>query len=158
MPIPRSPEPDASLRRIQRDAAVICAAVAAVALAVMDGRPDGALGVLAGGALMAVSYWAIKGGVDAALRRAAEGTGQTGRGPGQEGDALEQESRPVRRVPVGWAALTFIARYGVIAILAWAVLVPLEAHPLGVFAGVTAPVLAIGVEAIRLLRGARNSL
>jgi len=123
----RSPEPDASLRRVQRDAAIICLALAALAAVVMGGRPEGALGVLAGGALMAVSYAAIKGGVDAALTRGSSRAG-------------------------AWAAFGFIARYGVIAVLAWAILVPLHAHPLGVFAGVTAPVLAIGIEAVRLAR------
>jgi len=48
-----------------------------------------------------------------------------------------------------------MARYGVIALLAWVVLVPLRAHPLGVFAGVTAPVLAIGIEALRLAARSR---
>ena len=123
----RFPEPDDSLRRVQRDAAIICVALAALAAVVMRGRPEGALGVLAGGALMAVSYAAIKGGVDAALKRRSSRAG-------------------------AWAAFRFISRYGVIAVLAWAILVPLHAHPLGVFAGVTAPVLAIGIEAVRLAR------
>ena len=127
----RSPEPDASLRRVQRDAAIICVALAVVAVVVMRGRPGGALGVLAGGALMAVSYTAIKGGVDAAL--------------GRKGERAASSA-------AAWASFRFIARYLVIAVLAWAILVPLHAHPLGVFAGVTAPVLAIGVEALRLAR------
>ena len=140
----RTPEPDASLRRVRRDAAVICLAGAIVALAAMGGRPDGALGVLAGGALMAVSYSAIRGGVDAAIRRAA---------PRLE-DGASAPSSASRAA--GWAAIRFIARYGVIALLAWVVLVPLRAHPLGVFAGVTAPVLAIGIEALRLAARGRS--
>ena len=140
----RSPEPDASLRRVQRDAAIICLALAALAVVMMRGRPEGALGVLAGGALMAVSYAAIKGGVDAARGRNRAGSGLA--------------SRPLPRAAssaAAWAAFRFIARYGVIAVLAWAILVPLHAHPLGVFAGVTPPVLAIGVEAIRLVHRRR---
>jgi len=133
--VTRVPESDASLRRVRRDAVVICLASAAAALAAMGGRPAGALGVLAGGALMAVSYSAIRGGVDAALRTKAE-------------------DRAASRA-AAWAAFRFIARYGVIAVLAWAILVPLHAHPLGVFAGVTAPVLAIGIEALRLVRQRR---
>jgi hypothetical protein len=132
----RSPEPDASLRRVQRDAAIICLALAALAAVVMRGRTDGAVGVLAGGALMALSYAAIKGGVDAALKRTAASP-----------DGAAAASRAA-----AWAAFRFMARYGVIAVLAWAVLVPLHAHPLGVFAGVSAPVLAIGIEAFRLAR------
>jgi hypothetical protein len=135
-----APEPAASLRRVRRDAAVICLASAAAALAVMGGRPEGALGVLAGGALMAVSYTTIRGGVDAAIRKTSV------RAAGERA-AAASASRAA-----GWAAFRFVARYGIIAVLAWAVLVPLRAHPLGVFAGVTAPVLAIGIEAIRLMR------
>jgi hypothetical protein len=138
------PEPDASLRRVRRDAVVICLASAASALVAAGGRPDGALGVLAGGALMAVSYSAIRGGVDAALRKASP------RAEGGPAAAAVSASRAA-----GWAAFRFVARYGIIAILAWVVLVPLRAHPLGVFAGVTAPVLAIGVEAVRLARRGR---
>jgi hypothetical protein len=127
----RSPEPDASLRRVQRDTLVICIGTVGLALLLMRGRPEGALGVLAGGALMAVSFLAIRGGVDAALKRGSPRAG-------------------------AWAAFRFIARYGVITVLAWAVLVPLRAHPLGVFAGVTAPVIAIGIEALRLVRPGRG--
>jgi hypothetical protein len=128
----RSPEPDASLQRVRRDAAIICLVLAAFAVVLMRGRLEGALGVLGGGALMAVSFAAIRGGVDAALRR---GSPRAGAG----------------------AAFRFVARYSVMAVLAWAVLVPLRAHPLGVFAGVSAPVLAIGVEAVRLVRKSRDT-
>jgi hypothetical protein len=130
------PERDASLRRVRRDAAVICVTAAALALLLMGGRPQGALGVLAGGVLMAVSYSAIRGGVDAAMGRAA----------------ASPDATPAASRAAVWAAFRVIARYGVIAVLAWAILVPLRAHPLGVFAGVTAPVLAIGIEAVRLAR------
>ena len=51
---------------------------------------------------------------------------------------------------MAWLLARFIGRYLVIGIVAWAVLVPLRAHPLGLFAGVTAPVVAIGIEAVRL--------
>lgn len=126
----RGREPDASLRRVQRDAGIVAVVMALGALALMRGRPEGSLGVLAGGALMAVSFRAIRGGVDAAIRR------QTGSGSGAG----------------AWAAIRFIGRYGVIALLAWVILVPLQASPLGVFAGVTAPIVAIGIEAVRLTR------
>jgi hypothetical protein len=130
-------EPDPTLRRVQRDSAVIAAAAAAVALALQRGRPEGALGVLAGAALMGLSYSAIKGGVTALVQRgAAAGQAAPGEAPS--------------RGRVAWMLLTFIGRYLVIGVAAWAVLVPLRAHPLGLFAGITAPVAAIGVEAVRL--------
>ena len=132
-------EPDPSLRRIQRDAAIICGVLAIAALAIQRGRPDGALGVVAGGALMAFSYRAIKGGVDALVRKSA-------------GAAPVDESAYVSKGAVAWALFKFIGRYAVIGLSAWAVLVPLRAHPIGLFAGVTVPVIAIGIEAVRLVR------
>jgi len=130
-------EPDPSLRRVQRDSAVIAAAAAAVTLVVQRGRPEGALGVLAGAGLMAFSYAAIRGGVTALLERAAA----AGRGgPG---------GHPAK-ARVAWLLARFVGRYLVVGFVAWAVLVPLRAHPLGLFAGVTVPVVAIGIEAVRL--------
>ncbi len=132
-------EPDPSLRRVQRDSAIIAAAAVLLALALQEGRPEGALGVLAGAGLMGVSYAAIKGGVTAIV----QGTLEAGRGaPGGH----------VSRGRVAWVLLKFIGRYLVIGLAAWAVLVPLRAHPLGLFAGVTVPILAIGIEAVRLAR------
>jgi hypothetical protein len=132
-------ETDPSLRRIQRDSGILCAAAAAAALVLERGRPDGALGVVAGAALMAFSYHAIKGGVTAIVRKAAA-TGQPGSGGA------------VSRGRLVWTLVKFIGRYVVIGVAAWTVLVPLRAHPLGLFAGVSVPVAAIGIEALRLLR------
>ena len=137
---PPAGEADPSLRRVQRDSAVIAVAAAALALVIQRGRAEGALGVLAGAALMGVSYAAIKGGVTALLHRAAAST----------------ESAPAPRVSrrrVAWVLFRFIGRYLVIGVAAWAVLVPLKAHPLGLVAGVTVPVLAIAIEAVRLAKG-----
>jgi hypothetical protein len=134
-------EADPSLRRIQRDSAVIAAAAAAVALVAQRGRPEGVLGVLAGAGLMGVSYAAIKGGVTAMLQRAAA-----------KGQAAPEER--VSKGRVAWILFKFMGRYLVVGVVAWAVLVPLRAHPLGLFAGVTVPVLAIGIEAVRLARAA----
>jgi hypothetical protein len=132
-------EADHSLRRVQRDSAVIAVAAAALALVIQRGRPGGALGVLAGAALMGFSYAAIRGGVTALLERAA----------------VAAHSTPGARAPrarVAWVLAKFIGRYLVAGLVAWAVLVPLRAHPLGLFAGVTVPVVAIGIEAVRLAR------
>jgi len=132
-------ESDPSLRRVQRDSAVIAVAAAALALVIQHGRAEGALGVLAGAALMGFSYTAIKGGVAALLQRAAA--------------ASHTEPRKrVSKARVAWTLARFIGRYLVVGVAAWAVLVPLRADPLGVFAGVSVPVLAIGVEAVRLAR------
>ena len=140
----RSPtaEADPSLRRVQRDAAVIAVAGAVIALLIQRGRAEGAIGVLAGAALMGVSYAAIKNGVTALVQRAsAVGEATTGaRVSGGQG---------------AWLLFKVMGRYLVIGVAAWAVLVPLKAHPLGLFAGVSVPVLAIGIEAVRLVRRTR---
>jgi hypothetical protein len=135
--MPRLPEPDPSLRRVQRDSGLICAAAAAVALILQRGRPAGALGVLAGTALMAISYRAIRDGVTAIVHRAAATSDKS---PGGA----------VSRGRLAWTVMKFVGRYLLIGVAAWVVLVPFKAHPLGLFAGVTVPVLAIGVEAVRL--------
>ena len=137
---PPAGEADPSLRRIQRDSAVIALATAAFALLIQRGEPGGALGVLAGAALMGVSYTAIKGGVTALVQRAAA--------VGTASDGARVSGRPG-----AWLLIKVIGRYLVIGIAAWAVLVVIKAHPLGLFAGVSVPVLAIGVEAVRLARG-----
>jgi hypothetical protein len=133
-------ERDLSLRRVERDAAIACVAMAAIALALQRGGTSGALGVIGGGALMAFSFRTIRRGVDAMVQRVAPR-------PDQEAGA------PVPgRGRVGLIVLTFALRYVVIGVLAWALLVPLHAHPVGLIAGVTAPVVALTFEAVRLQR------
>jgi hypothetical protein len=136
-------EADPSLKRIQRDSAVIATGTAVLALALQRGQPDGALGVLAGAAVMAFSYRAIRGGVDAIVRKAS-------------GHGHAAPGAPVPKRGGVWALVKFIGRYLVIGLAGWVVLVPLHANPLGLFAGVSAPVLAIGIEAMRLAGRARN--
>lgn len=134
-------ERDASLRRVERDAAIVCAVMAVLALALQRGGTSGALGVVGGGALMAYSFRAIRGGVDGLVQRiaphAAAGTA------------------PQTPVSLVWAVTRVVVRYAVIGFVAWLLLVKLHAHPLGLFAGVTAPVLALAIEAVRLQRRPR---
>jgi hypothetical protein len=132
---------DASLRRVERDAVVLTAVAAAVAAAIQGGRLDGVLGVVAGAGLMGFSYTAIKGGVTAIVSRAASAPGG------------ENAGSRVSKGRLAWLAARFAGRYLVVGLAAWAVLVPLRAHPVGLFVGVTVPVAAIGLEAFRLSRG-----
>ncbi len=92
---------------------------------------------------MAFAYRVIRGGVDAIVYRA---------GPPQG----EATARRPSATQVAWALTRFVTHYGVLAVAAWVVLVPLRASPLAVFAGVSIPVLAIGIEAIRHLRSPRR--
>ena len=142
--MPAHVEHDPALRRIVRRSGVITAVVAIGALVLDSGRPEGALGVLAGTGLMAFSYRVIRQSVDARAKRALiAGGGQTQtRGQGLAGAA--------------WVLTKYVTRYGVIAVAAWVVLVPLHASPVWVFAGVSVPVAAIVIEAVLIRRPRRQ--
>jgi hypothetical protein len=88
---------------------------------------------------MGFSYLAIRGGVDAVIGKFSAGSDASG-------------GHAAARRRAAWVAVTFIGRYLVIGVAAWVLLVPVRAHPLGVIAGVSAPVFALGVEAVRLVR------
>jgi len=114
--------------------------MALTALVADGGRPDSALGVVAGAGLMAFSYRIIRQGVDASAHRA--------RGEAEEAGPAAPERRSV--ASAAWTLTKYVTRYGVIAVMAWVVLVPLHAHPVWMFAGVSVPVVAIAVEAIAI--------
>ena len=152
---------DPAVRQFERDAVVACLGMALAALAVRGGRPDGAIGVLLGGLLAAVSYHAIKGGVDALLAR--RGTG-TGGGPETKaavdeadraappGETRERRSRP----RAAWQGAKFIGRYALLALAAYVMLTRFRAHPVGILCGGSSPVLAAAAQIPRLWRrGAR---
>jgi hypothetical protein len=127
-------EGDPLLRRIERDAAVACGAMALAAWALQRGRPDAAIGVLAGGLLSAISYGTIKGTIDAVMGAAVTG-------------------RPVRRR--WWAVVQAVTRYGVLAAAAYVMIVRLRLSPAGVIAGASSLVVATGWEAVHGFRSAR---
>ncbi len=118
-------EPDPMLRRFERNQALATLVMAAVPIPF--GRFDVALGVLAGGLLMATSYRAIKGGVEAML----------GRG-GRRRPAL--------------AAARLVGRYALLVLAAYVMLVCLRAHPVGLLVGAASPVVAVALEALRVAR------
>jgi hypothetical protein len=160
-------EQDPGLRRFERDAVIACVGMALVALAVAGGRPEPAVGVIAGGLLAAMSYRAIKGGVDLLIARAAVSR----RAAGREGEAGGQASEgtplmsgeasvqaPVAAAKGSRAAVSlvkFFTRYALLAIAAYVMLTRLRLHPLGVVIGVSSPAVAAAAEAVRLLRAGR---
>ncbi len=149
-------ESDRLLRQFERDGVVACLAMAALALAVERGRPDGAAGVLAGGALAAISYLAIKGGVDVVLAAASRATGRTGAG-GATDSGKEAETGPAltagRRA---WLALKFFGRYALLAVGAYVMLACFRVHPVGLLAGATAPFMAAAVQVMRSSRASSH--
>ena len=135
---------DPWLRRFEKDAFLACLAMAGTALAVRTGNPDAALGVLGGGVLGAFSYWAIKGGVDGLLASAAGPAPGTGTSPSAD---------PKGRLPLGARVLAmakFIGRYALLAVAAYVMLTRLHLHPVGMLVGVSAPVVAAAVLAVRM--------
>ncbi len=143
---------DPSLRRFERDMVVACLGMAAIALVLRGGRPDAALGVLGGGALIGFSYRAIKGAVDAILRR-APGLPAVGDGAAQTAPLETVSVVPRRRdrMALALVLVKFFTRYALLALGAY-VMLRFRLHPVGLLAGASSPVLAAGAEAVRLLR------
>jgi len=125
-------ERDPALRRFEIDGLIVWGGLTAVAFAVTGGRADVALGVAAGGALMAVSYLGIKGGADVLMAAVAP-------------------SEPRRRALV-IAALKFLGRFALLVLGAYVILTRLRLHPIGVLAGATVPVIAAAMQLPRFLR------
>jgi hypothetical protein len=120
-------ERDPLLRRLERRAVIACGAMAVVALALRRGNPDAAVGVLAGGVLSAISYGTIKGAIDAVI------------------DGAVAERPPRRR---WWALVRGLARYGLLGLAAYVMIVRLRLNPVGLVAGVSSLVIAAGWEGI----------
>ena len=156
-------EPDAALRQFERDAVVACLAMAAIALVWQRGRPDAAAGVIAGGALVAVSYRAIKGGVDLVAGLAETAGRAAGRpvAPAAEQAAEaapppaspSDEVRPISRGRRVLLAVRFLGRYALLAVGAYVMLTCFRVHPAGLVAGATAPFLAAVAQVVRASRG-----
>jgi hypothetical protein len=145
-------DPDQGLRQFERDAAVACGAMALIALVVERGRPDGAAGVVAGGALMALSYWAIKGGVDLVVARSNRAGSPAL--PADSGVAGPQP-RPAAGLPLRrhiGHAVKFFTRYALLAVGAYVMLACFRVHPVGLLAGATTPFVAALAQVVRSSR------
>jgi hypothetical protein len=133
------------LDRIARNTALTCAAIAALAAAWTRDYPV-PLGVLGGGVLIGLSYWAIKGAVDALL---GPRTGVAR----LSGDAVEAAETGATRRP--FQLVKFFTRHGMLALAAYGMMVRLHLDPVGLLAGVSSLVIAVAVEVLRDLRWRR---
>jgi hypothetical protein len=122
-------EPDALLRRLERNALIACAVMAVLAWAIARGRIEVPLGVIGGGLLAAVSYRGIKGGIDAAIGAGQEG-GEVGRG-----------------AAIG--LVKFFTRYAILAVAAYVIMARLRLPPVAVIVGASSLVVAVMLEAFR---------
>jgi hypothetical protein len=138
-------EADRLVSRLERSALRFCLAAAAVALGVRRGCADVALGILGGGALIGVSYWAIKRGVDGVLALfPAAGAALAGGAGGA----------PARRPgPAAWAPILvrFAGRYALLAVIAYVMIARFRLHPVGLVIGVSSVLVAASIEAVRSL-------
>jgi hypothetical protein len=118
--------------------------MAIVALAAGRGRPEGAAGVLAGGALAGLSYWALKGVVGAVVSQA----GRVGQRTGAEGPP-EAALTAGKRVLL---AVKFLSRYALLAIGAYVMLTCFRVNPVGLLVGASTPFVAALLQVVRAAR------
>jgi hypothetical protein len=133
-------EPDRALRQFERDAAIACLAMAFVALALGRGRPDGAAGVLTGGALTGLSYWSLKGATDGVASLAGRA-----RAEGEQEAALPARKRVL-------LVVKFFSRYALLVVGAYVMLTCFHVDPVGLLAGATTPFAAALVQVVRVAR------
>lgn len=122
------------LDRIVRNTAVSCVVIAAMTAAWTRGF-RAPLGVLGGGLLIGLSYWAIRGTVDALI--AVRSGGETS----------EKRAR--------FQLVKFFTRHGMLALAAYVMMVRLHLDPVGLLAGVSSLAVAVAVEVLRDLRWRR---
>jgi hypothetical protein len=120
---------DALLRRLGRDAAVICVGAAGVTYLIRPDVPRLALGVVGGGVLIGLAFWAIRGAVEQLTSGG--------------------ESGENRRNSRGFALVKFFTRHAILALVAYGMMARLQLHPVGLLIGVSSIVMAASVEALR---------
>ena len=119
---------------------MITAVFAGVAAVVPRGGWNASLGVLGGALLMSVSYWAIKRGV--------AGLGDVVIPREQRGDTAASGGRGAAPVGAG-SVVAAIARYALLAGMAYVMIARLRLHPLALLGGASVVPLAAIVEALR---------
>ncbi len=119
--------------RLARRSAVVCVALAA-AFSLWKRSALAGVSVVAGGVLIAISWWAITGAVDALILRS------------------RSETRPK---PARLPLVKFFTRHAIVALAAYGMMVRLHLDPIGLLAGVSSLGIALGFEALRDLRWRR---
>lgn len=122
------------IERIGRDTVIVC-----VLLALAGGVWFRTLavpaGVLGGGLLIGLSFWAIWGSVDAFMGLRSGG------------------ETPRKRA--SFHLVKFFTRHGMLALAAYGMMVRLQLDPVAMLLGVTSLGVAVAVEAVRSLRWRR---
>jgi hypothetical protein len=133
------------IERIARDTALACAAVA-VLFAIWKRAWMAPLSVLGGGALIGLSWWAIRGAVD----------GLIGAGGGLPRRSVDDaKAGETGQKLTGFSLVKFFTRHAIVALAAYGMMVRLHFDPLGLLAGVSSLGVAVAVEVLRDLRWRR---
>ena len=130
------------LDRIVRNTAICCVVVAALAAAWTRGV-RAPLGVLGGGLLIGLSYWAIRGTVDAFIGFRS-GSSHSGGAAAAQGETPPKTGR--------FQLVKFFTRHGMLALAAYVMMVRLHLDPVGLLAGVSSLAMALAVEVLRWRR------
>ena len=112
-----------------RATAFACAVLAALAFLWRPDRPELPLGVLGGGVLAGLSYWALTSLVNQSTERS--------------------ETGEIRRVSWVFALVKFFTRHVILAVTAYGMMIRLHLDPVGMLVGVTSAVFAAAFEARR---------
>ena len=118
--------------RLRRDTAIACGVMAIGCFAAWPGRPQIGAGVVGGGVLIGLAFWAIRGAVASVTADA-----EMGKNP--------RNSRSV-------ALVKFFTRHAILALVAYGMMARLQLHPVGLLVGVSSMVAAAAVEAARARR------
>ena len=118
-------EPDPQLRRLERRSLWVLA-VLTVAAVVSGGGMRAVLGVVAGGLVAAVSYRAIRAGVDAVVSSRSSST--------------------------VWGLVKYITRFAMLGAIAYVMMVRLRAQPVWMLLGASSFVAAAALDAVRAPR------
>lgn len=122
------------IARIARNTAWACAAIAVV-FALWQRDLAGPLGVIGGGLLIGLAFWAIRGTVDSLI-------------------ALRSGGETAQK-PTGFSLVKFFTRHAILTVAAYGMMVRLHLSPMGLLAGVSSLGVAVAVEALRDLRWRR---
>jgi hypothetical protein len=122
------------IARIGRDTALVCGLFALVA-ALWFRTVAAAAGVIGGGLLIGLSFWAIRGSIEAFVGVRSGG---------------ETPQKPAR-----FHLVKFFTRHGMLALAAYGMMVRLQLDPVAMLVGVTSLGVAVAVEAVRSLRWRR---
>jgi hypothetical protein len=133
------------IQRIARGTAIACV-VMALGAALWVRNIAAPMGVLGGGLLIGLSFWAIRGTVDALI--AANPAV-----PRPSADAPERSESG--RNSTGFALVKFFTRHAIVAVAAYVMMVRLHLEPLGLLAGVSSLGVAVAIESFRDVRWRR---